>query len=312
MIAYVQAHALIHNPVFDDLHHACKYDKEYFSKITASLGPLLKKLTTGKAAELLSPDYENTQDPRPILDWLQVIRNKQIVYVGLDALTDREVATAVGNAMFSDLVSVAGRLYKFGLHDGFYKTALPDSPLPRVCVHSDEFNEIIGDEFIPLLNKGRGAGFTVTAYTQTWSDVEARLKSAAKAGQVAGNFGTIVMFRCQEVKTIQILLEKLPQVPILRTLPVSASTDTPHGENGIFYQSTNQDSFILTEQRLITPNDVLNLPKGQAFCLLEGGQLYKLRMPLPQVEQKRLSAHSLHFLWVEIIGQPLMETTRRK
>lgn len=311
MIAYVQAHALIHNPIFDDLHHACKYDKEYFSKITASLGPLLKKLTTGKAAELLSPDYENTQDPRPILDWLQVIRNKQIVYVGLDALTDREVATAVGNAMFSDLVSVAGRLYKFGLHDGFVKTALPDSPLPRVCVHSDEFNEIIGDEFIPLLNKARGAGFTVTAYTQTWSDVEARLKSAAKAGQVAGNFGTIVMFRCQEVKTIQILLEKLPQVPILRTLPVSASADTPHGENGIFYQSTNQDSFTLTEQRLITPNDVLNLPKGQAFCLLEGGQLYKLRMPLPQIEPKRLPAHSSH-LWMEIIGQPMMEATRRK
>lgn len=27
---------------------------------------------------------------------------------------------------------------------------------------------------------------------------------------------------------------------------------------------------------------MLNLPKGQAFCLLEGGKLYKLRMPLPQ------------------------------
>ena len=129
MIAYVQSHALIHNPVFDDLHHACKYDKEYFSKITASLGPLLKKLTTGKVAELLSPNYEDVLDHRPILDWLQVIRNKQIVYVGLDALTDREVATAVGNAMFSDLVSVAGRLYKFGLHDGFYKTAFQN----RLC-----------------------------------------------------------------------------------------------------------------------------------------------------------------------------------
>ncbi len=114
---------LIHNPIFDDLHHACKYDKEYFSKITASLGPLLKKLTTGKVAELLSPNYEDMDDPRPILDWLQVIRNRQIVYVGLDSLTDREVSTAVGNALFADLVSVAGRLYKHGLYDGFYKTA---------------------------------------------------------------------------------------------------------------------------------------------------------------------------------------------
>lgn len=296
MIAYVQAHALLDNPVFDDLYHACKYDKEYFSKITASLGPLLKKLTTGKAAGLLSPDYEDTRDHRPILDWLQVIRNKQIVYVGLDALTDREVATAVGNAMFSDLVSVAGRLYKFGLHDGFCKTALPECPLPRVCLHSDEFNEIIGDEFIPLLNKGRGAGFTVTAYTQTWSDVEVRLKSAAKAGQVAGNFGAIVMFRCQEVKIIQILLEKLPKVPVLRSIATSGSSDTPQGENGVFYQSSNQDAFNHVEIRLIEANDVLNLPKGQAFCLLEGGSLFKLRMPLPQAALSHLPFSISDFL----------------
>ena len=59
-----------------------------------------------------------------------MIRNKQIVYVGLDALTDREVATAVGNAMFSDLVSVAGRLYKHGLHDGFYKINAKKSLAP--------------------------------------------------------------------------------------------------------------------------------------------------------------------------------------
>ena len=136
----------------------------------------------------------------------------------------------------------------------------------------------------------------MTAYTQTWSDVEARLKSAAKAGQVAGNFGTIVMFRCQEVSTIQLLLEKLPHAPIVRTMPVSGSTDTPQGAQGIFYQSTNQDSFNLAEQHLITANDVLNLPKGQAFCLLEGGKLYKLRMPLPQAEDHALPANLQHLL----------------
>ncbi len=290
LIAYVQNHELLHNPVFDDLHHACKYDKEYFSKITASLGPLLKKLTTGKVAELLSPDYENTEDQRPILDWLQVIRNKQIVYVGLDALTDREVSTAVGNAMFSDLVSVAGRIYKYGLYDGFYQSATQNHNLPRICVHSDEFNEIIGDEFIPLLNKGRGAGFTVIAYTQTWSDVEARLKTAAKAGQVAGNFGTVVMFRCKEARTVEMLLEQLPRVPIVRVLPASSSSDTAQGEDGIFYRSSNEDRFAHTEQRLIEQNDVLNLPKGQAFCLIAGGNLHKLRMPLPHQDDVDIPA----------------------
>jgi hypothetical protein len=41
-----------------------------------------------------------------------------IVYVGLDALSDAEVAAAVGNSMFSDLVSVAGHIYKHGIDDG--------------------------------------------------------------------------------------------------------------------------------------------------------------------------------------------------
>ena len=32
---------------------------------------------------------------------------------------------------------------------------------------------------------------------------------------------------------------------------------------------------------MITPADIINLPKGQAFALLEGGRLWKIRMPLP-------------------------------
>jgi len=77
------------------------------------------------------------------------------------------------------------------------------------------------------------------------------------------------------------LLNQLPIVPILRLLPVSSAQDTPLGADDTYYQSTNEDRFAHSDQRLIEQNDVLNLPKGQAFCLLEGGRLYKLRMPLP-------------------------------
>ncbi len=288
LIAYVEEHQLIHNPVFDDLNNACRYDREYFSKITASLGPLLKKLTTGKVTEILSPKLDDTNDKRPLLNWLEVISQNKIVYVGLDALSDPVVAAAVGNAMFSDLVSVAGRLYKFGL-DKDIKTgsprpsaARPRDDGVRICLHSDEFNEIIGDEFIPLLNKSRGAGFTVTAYTQTWSDVEARLKSHAKAGQVAGNFGTVVMFRCKEAATVDMFLNQLPVVPIIRVTPSSSVHDKAFVRDNIHYESSNHDQLAHVEHRLIEQNDVLNLPKGQAFCLLEGGKLYKLRVPLPK------------------------------
>ena len=62
---------------------------------------------------------------------------------------------------------------------------------------------------MPLLNKAGGAGFQVTAYTQTWSDVEARIGSRAKAGQVAGNF-TMLMLRVKELDTAAMLTEQLP------------------------------------------------------------------------------------------------------
>ena len=63
----------------------------------------------------------------------------------------------------------------------------------RIAIHADEFNELIGDEFIPLLNKAGGAGFQVTAYTQTRSDVEPRIGWGAKAGQIGGNFNFLIM-----------------------------------------------------------------------------------------------------------------------
>ena len=32
---------------------------------------------------------------------------------------------------------------------------------------------------------------------------------------------------------------------------------------------------------MLTPAELVRLPKGQAFALLEGGRLWKIRMPLP-------------------------------
>lgn len=49
----------LYDPILDGLRSAVRYDRTYFDKIVASLLPLLEKLTTGKTAELLSPDYQD-------------------------------------------------------------------------------------------------------------------------------------------------------------------------------------------------------------------------------------------------------------
>jgi conjugative coupling factor TraD (TOL family) len=262
----------------DGLRSAVRYDRTYFDKIVASLLPLLEKLTSGKAAQLLAPNYADLEDPRPIFDWQQIIRKRGVVYVGLDALSDSEVASAVGNSMFADLVSVAGHIYKHGIDDG-----LPGDNLAKVAInlHCDEFNELMGEEFIPLINKGGGAGMQVTAYTQTLSDIEARIGSRAKAGQVIGNFNTLIMLRVRETATAEMLTNQLPKVDVHTTTLVSGATDSSDPHSNTDFVSTTQDRVSSVSVPMIEPSAIVRLPKGQAFALLEGGQLWKVRMPLP-------------------------------
>lgn len=268
----------LYDPILDGLRSAVRYDRTYFDKIVASLLLLLEKLTTGKTAELLSPDYQDIDDTRPIFDWEQIIRKKAVVYVGLDALSDSEVASAVGNSMFADLVSVAGHIYKHGINAG-----LPGGKEGKslINLHCDEFNELMGDEFIPLINKGGGAGMQVTAYTQTSSDIEARIGNAAKTAQVQGNFNNLIMLRVRENRTAELLTTQLPQVEIYTKTLVSGHQDTADVNADQDFTSSTQDRVGTVKVPLLEPADIVTLPKGQAFALLEGGQLWKIRMPLP-------------------------------
>ncbi len=265
------------DPVLDGLRSAVQYDRTYFDKIVASLLPLLEKLTTGKTAALLAPDYTDLSDPRPILDWHNIIKSRGVVYVGLDALSDSVVAAAVGNSMFADLVSEGGHIYKFGLGDGGDKKA----GKAVINLHCDEFNELMGDEFIPLINKGGGAGFQVTAYTQTLSDIEARIGNAAKASQVIGNFNSLVMLRVREKNTAMLMTDQLPEVGVYQKTLTSGVTDVSRPGEGTDFNSNVNDQVTLVKVPMISPSDIINLPKGQAFALLEGGRLWKIRMPLP-------------------------------
>jgi len=270
-----------YDPVLDGLRSAVRYDKTYFDKIVASLLPLLEKLTSGKIAQLLAPNYSDLNDPRPIFDWMQMIRKRAVVYIGLDALSDAEVAAAVGNSMFSDLVSVAGHIYKHGIDDGL-PGASSNTKIP-INLHADEFNELMGDEFIPMVNKGGGAGVQVTAYTQTLSDIEARIGNRAKAGQVIGNFNNLFMLRVRETATAELLTKQLPKVEVYTTTIVSGATDSSDIRGATDFTSNTQDRISLSSVPMIEPAHVVALPKGQCFALMQGGQLWKATKLCPKV-----------------------------
>ena len=67
-------------------------------------------------------------------------------------------------------------------------------------------------------------------------------------------------------------------------MSVSGVNDSSEPGSGIDFSSRNEDRISVSEVPLLTPAELITLPKGQAFALLEGGQLWKIRMPLPATD----------------------------
>ena len=263
-------------------------EKGWYDKLVASLLPFLEKLNTGPVGELLSPDYLDDSNPNPILSWREMIQKGGVVYLGLDAMTDRTVATAVGNTAFNDLVSIAGDMYKNGMsgHLPEINGRADKLDFPEIYLHADEFNSLIGDEFIPMLNQAGGAGIRVTAYTQSVSDIAARLQDKDKAQQVLDNFNTVVMMRVQNPETAEVLTRRLPEVEVK---DATKDSDVKNqGESLINFDSGSRDRIGQRQVSLVTAADIHNLPKGQAFIYRNGGQLYKVRFPQPKKDNIKI------------------------
>ncbi len=267
--------------VADSLSGILSNDKTYFEKLVNSLYPLLEKLTTGKMASLISPDYMDASDPRPLMDWQTLISRNAIVYCGFDALSIPDAAEAVSASMLSDLTSVAGAIYKHGL--GYGQSI--QQKARRIRLHLDEVNELIGPYFKQLANKAGGAGMQITAYTQTGQDIEVRVGSPAAAGQIGGNLNTLIMLRVKNEETAKILTTQLEEVPIWSVTPDSAVNDTNDPADFADFSSRSGDRLSSERVPLVTPAMVMSQPKGQAFALLEGGRLMHVRIPLPLPEK---------------------------
>jgi hypothetical protein len=89
------------------------------------------------------------------------------------------------------------------------------------------------------------------------------------------------MLRVREKMTAELLTSQLPEVDVYTKTLVSGFTDISNPEQGAHFTSNTQDRVSSVRMPLISTAELISLPKGQAFALLEGGRLWKIRMPLP-------------------------------
>ncbi|HBD34922.1 MAG TPA: conjugal transfer protein TraG, partial [Cupriavidus sp.] len=158
----------------DGLISTFQHDRDHYGRIIASALPLLQMLATGETGLMLAPKADDFEDDREIWDIDKVIKQKAVLYVGADSLSNSMVAQAVMSMLLADIASVAGAIYNF--------YAKP----PEIVLQVDETAEAINEQLLQLLNKGRGAGFKAFVAYQTRSDFTAKLGNVAKMQQVLG------------------------------------------------------------------------------------------------------------------------------
>ncbi len=72
------------------------------------------------------------------------------------------------------------------------------------------------------------------------------------------------------------------------TIVSSSVSDTNDPGDFADFASRNEDRITTESAPMLAPSDLVQLPKGQAFALIHGGQLHKIRMPLPDASHDPL------------------------
>ncbi|MGE0383536.1 MAG: conjugative transfer system coupling protein TraD [Gammaproteobacteria bacterium] len=267
-IAFYKAEVQSRQPstVLDGLVSRFEHEREHFQKMVASLMPVLSMLTSGELGPLLSPDPWDLDDDRPITDIARIINNAQVAYIGLDALADSIVGSAIGSMFLADLTSVAGDRYNFGVDNR------------PVNVFIDEAAEVLNDPFIQLLNKGRGAGVRCVIATQTFADFAARTGSEAKARQVLGNVNNTIALRVLDAETQAYFSESLPGIRVRHVQHGHGATT--HGTHPVVFSGGHSERLEEEDAELFPPALLGRLPNLEYVASLSGGRVVKGRLPI--------------------------------
>lgn len=260
----------LRNEAIESLSDMFKHDAAHFGKMIANLVPILAMLTTGEMGPLLSPDPRDIEDPRPMSNLASLVRSNSVVYIGLNALANKALASMTGSILLSDATSVAANIYNYDPNDG---------PRKKIFLIVDEAVEVINEPYIQLLNKAAGAGVVNIAAAQTVPDFSARFGSEDKAMQMLGNFNNLIALRVKDKKTQEFVVETFGETYIQSKASTYTSA-TSSKTNVAHFTGSKQEKISETLEAMI-PSDITGqMPNWQAIALFSGGRIVKIRLPI--------------------------------
>lgn len=264
------------NPTVDGLISSFEHDSTHFGKMVTSLMPVLIMLTSGAMGSLLSPDYDDPSDTRPITNFKKITQNGGICYVALDSLSDSMVASCIGALFLSDITAVAGDRYNFGGVDDIDDEA--PAARPKIAVFVDEVAEIMNAPLVQLLNKGRGADFTMFLATQTISDITVRLGSIDHTYQALGNLNNLIALRCNDWGTQEYVSRLLGEATV-RSVGVTQASGT-NADMPLNFRGSVVEKLEMEVKPLFSPELLGAIPNLEGIAKVSGGRVIKWRSPI--------------------------------
>lgn len=255
-------------------------NREWFGKMIISITPMLTKLTTDDLKGLLSPDYDDINDTRPIMDGKRIVEGNHILYIGTDTLADESVGRAISTMALAELSAVAAEIYNHG-------TAADTGEEPRrVHVVIDEWGDAVCAPVIQQANKGRGAGFFIWALGQTFSDLVDKFGgNTARAKRFIGNMNNMIVGATQDPDTMALITEKLGETTITvrgQSTGIGSKTE----DVGLEF-SANSSTSISEKDKEIFPKSLLpSLQDLHYIGFFNRGELIKGRIPVIVEDRK--------------------------
>lgn len=250
------------DPDLEILFLTCAIDKEYFAKVTNGVLPILTSLTSGSRTSILS-----NEDLLQSLDFSQIINAKKVLHIALPSLKDLKASQNLGKILLSDLTSKAASVYNQHILSG-------DLPKNQVCIFIDECGEVASSALVQLLNKARGANFSLTLAVQSFRDL-VKNGGSDQALQILDNCNSKLMLRVGSLETASVFCDCINKAYL--SVQHRSSLQSFNSQGSSDSQSSSE---LLKKELLINPQLLMGLKNLEYAAYLGGSTLIKGRLPL--------------------------------